>query len=200
MVVALTACAAPVTAGPTPAGVTASTSVSSPTPSPVGTPTPASALPTPVVWQTVEGVPASAECPPSGLVAGFGASDAAMGLRVVALELVNCGTRPRRVKGYPVVKVFDKDQQPLPFAVTHGRVLMADPDPGPKVLVLAPGERAEAMLSWRNTVTLDLGKLVVGEYASIAAAPGQPFRSMVQHVDPGTTGKIAVTAWYVPSP
>jgi hypothetical protein len=44
-------------------------------------------------------------CPEQGVVVAAGASDAAMGLRVQSIEIVNCGTVPFTVNGYPGLSV-----------------------------------------------------------------------------------------------
>jgi hypothetical protein len=138
------------------------------------------------------------DCPPSGRRISSGGSDAALGLRIVGLRLTNCGTEPQRVKGYPVVELFDADHQRLPITVEPGAVAMADPDPGTKSLLLKPGESAFSTLSWRNTVLADGSETLTGEYARLAAGPGEPAHQEVLHVDPGTTGRVAVTAWFLP--
>jgi hypothetical protein len=112
--------------------------------------------------------------------------------------LINCSTRRQRVSGYPAIKLFDDERKPLPFAVKPGAVDLADADPGPTSLVLEPGAMAVAGLSWRNTVLADGTDSITGEYASLAAFPGEPARTQTLHVDAGTTRRVAVTAWHLP--
>ena len=44
------------------------------------------------------------KCPPEGVRFEVGEGDAAMGLRVLGITLVNCGTRDYRLNGYPDVR------------------------------------------------------------------------------------------------
>ena len=141
----------------------------------------------------------TSDCPPTGHTAEFGVFDAAMGLRVLSLKLTNCTGQKQKVKGYPAVKLFDEERQPLPITVTPGAVAMADPDPGAKPLLLGPGESAWAVMSWRNTVLADGSETLTGEYASLAALPGEPAQLQEQRVDLGTTGRVTVTAWHLAS-
>ncbi len=104
-----------------------------------------------------------------------GATDAALGLRFQAVDLVNCGTEPYDLNGYPAVTV------------------LADP---PQPLTLQPGERATAGLLWRNTLE-DPEKAQTGVFLDIAAAPGDPTQRLepTYVLDFGTTGTLDVTAW-----
>jgi len=193
----LAGCGAPATVTAGDATATAGLATTAP-PATAATTSP-SALPTPALQQPTPGkVPPSSDCPPSGVTAVFGGSDAAMGLRVVGLKLINCSTRRQRVRGYPAINLFDAKRKPLPIKVKPGAVAMADPDPGPRSLVLEPGKTAVAVLSWRNTVLADGTDTLTGEYASLAALPGEPARRQRLHVDAGTTKRVAVTAWQLP--
>jgi hypothetical protein len=165
------------------------------TPFPVERPPgPVESSPVPVET-TLGAVSPSGECPASGFTIGLGGTDAAMGLRVVGVVLTNCSSERRKVKGYPVIKLFDKDRNLLPIKVKPGAVPMADPDPGPKSLALAPGKTAVAVLSWRNTVLADGTDPVTGEFALLAVNSTERAHIEALHLDAGTTGRVAVTAW-----
>lgn len=56
---------------------------------------------------------ASGPCPDSGMRLYADEGDAAMGLRAVGLHLVNCGTRPLRLHGYPKLTIQDEDHRPV---------------------------------------------------------------------------------------
>jgi hypothetical protein len=94
-------------------------------------------------------------CPASGVAVSAGPVDAAAGLRAVTLTLVNCGSAPHAVEGYPGLSLLDEQRH-----VIHVRVI-EEPDPvgsgaapAPAPVTLAPRRQAHAVLLWRNTVEL----------------------------------------------
>ncbi|MEU7470132.1 DUF4232 domain-containing protein [Streptomyces sp. NPDC044984] len=136
-------------------------------------------------------------CPDSGVRVYADDANAAMGLRVVSVRLENCGTRPYSLHGYPDVRLFDEDHEP----VDGVRVLRdgasvaggtgAD---GPALpLVLKPGEGAWAGLVWRNTV--EAGAAVDVPYVRVRAKSGADPVTLVPELDLGTTGKLGVGPW-----
>ncbi|MEV1330280.1 DUF4232 domain-containing protein [Micromonospora costi] len=160
-----------------------------------GSPAPTDRLPAPMTSPTE---PASAACPASGVLIRSTGSDAAMGLRALGLELVNCGTAPYELNGYPVLTVRDEQRQPIRLRVVEGaKGITSGFDTAPRPLTLLPGDRATAVVLWRNTFTDSTGAPANGEYLDVAPAAGQP----VQGVDPdgpvdlGNTGRIGVSAW-----
>ncbi|MEV1142928.1 DUF4232 domain-containing protein [Micromonospora sp. NPDC049799] len=68
----------------------------------------------------VTGEPATA-CPPSGVRIRAMGTSAAMGLRAMGVELVNCGSDPYPLRGYPVLRLFDADGKPITVRVVEGR-------------------------------------------------------------------------------
>jgi hypothetical protein len=134
-------------------------------------------------------------CPEPGVVLEGKEPEAAMGLRAMKIVMVNCGTRPYEVSGYPAVRVLDADRKPLDIAVDNGSSSVEDP--GAELVTLKPGETATAVLVWRNRVT-DVGAAVNGSYLEIAPATGEPRQTVPEHIDLGTTGKLEVTAWRRP--
>ncbi|MGI3201211.1 DUF4232 domain-containing protein [Streptomyces sp. GLT-R25] len=91
-------------------------------------------------------------CPPSGLRFRADEGDAAMGLRAMGLDVINCGDRPYKLNGYPAVTVLDASGDAFPGVRTvegTDKVFMAPEDPGPRALTLDPGESAHAALYWR---------------------------------------------------
>lgn len=151
----------------------------------------------------VRGVPvaeassASGPCPASGVRLYADQGDAAMGLRVVGLHLVNCGTRPYRVEGHPELELLDEDRD----TVDGVRILEGTDeistglggDGGPQPVVLGPGEAAAATLAWRNTT--QAGEPVNAPYARVWAKPGADPVTVVPEFDLGTTGKLGVGPW-----
>ena len=140
-------------------------------------------------------------CPPEGVRLEVGRGDAAMGLRVVGITLVNCGSRTYRLNGYPAVRSLDDDRRAVTVRVLHGVkeiVGSAMPwDGPPKSVVLEPGQRAGTAVAWRNTyddireppVTvrfLDIAPLA-GRASQVIDAPGG--------LDLGSTGRMGVSAW-----
>ena len=121
-----------------------------------------------------------------------------MGLRALGLELVNCGDRNYQLNGYPVVWVLNEQRKPIILRVVNGaKEITSGFDQPPQQITLKAGERATAVLLWRNLVTDPTVVATDGAYLTVAPAAGQP----AQEVDPdgpidvGNTGRIGVSAW-----
>ncbi|SIN24010.1 DUF4232 domain-containing protein [Micromonospora cremea] len=137
-------------------------------------------------------------CPESGVRIRSRGSDAAMGLRALGLELVNCGDRPYRIKGYPALRVLDEDRKPIILRVLPGaKEITPGFDQPPLQITLQAGERAVATVLWRNLVTDATVPATNGEYLRVAPAAGQPAEDVDPDgpVDVGNTGRIGVSAW-----
>ncbi|MEV4703343.1 DUF4232 domain-containing protein [Actinoplanes sp. NPDC049316] len=152
-----------------------------------------SAIPTP---------PATAvTCPPDGVRFEVGDGDAAMGLRVLGITLINCGSRTYRLNGYPSVRTLADDRTALRIQVLHGVkkiVGSAMPwDGPPKPVVLRPGERAGTAVAWRNTYDDISHAPVTVALVEIAPAAGRPPQLVRPDggLDLGSTGRLAVSAW-----
>ncbi|GAA3191726.1 DUF4232 domain-containing protein [Dactylosporangium siamense] len=144
--------------------------------------------------------PPSPACLAPGVALTVGEVDAAMGLRAVGLTLRNCGTATYTVNGYPAVELLDADRAPLDVAVLNGtsNVSTIERFSGPpKRVDVKPGGTAVAVLVWRN-LTTDAATVAKGEYLSVAPAQGQPRHVLALMVDPGNTGKLAVSPWTAP--
>ncbi|MFC1400806.1 MULTISPECIES: DUF4232 domain-containing protein [Streptacidiphilus] len=146
-------------------------------------------------------VTATPVCPASGIRFETGEPDAAMGLRAVTIRLVDCGTRPYKLDGYPGIRVLDQDGSPLTVAVSHGSEAISRVDSFDRPaepLTLQPGERAEFGLIWRNTVTDATVVAADGASVEITPAPGRPAQTFTPGytIDLGNTGKIGVSAWH----
>ncbi|SCE90210.1 Protein of unknown function [Micromonospora coriariae] len=147
-------------------------------------------------------------CPESGVRIRSTGSDAAMGLRALGLELVNCGDRPYRVKGYPAPRVLDEDRKLIILRVLPGaKGITPGFDQPPREVTLQAGERATAVVLWRNLVTDSTVVATNGEYLRVAPAAGQPAEDVDPDgpIDVGNTGRIGVSAWkkadpYTPVP
>jgi hypothetical protein len=140
----------------------------------------------------------TAPCPESGVRIRSLGTEAAMGLRALGLELVNCGARPYPLNGHPVLRLLDGDGRPVAVRVVDGAAgITSGFDDPPRPLTLRPGERAGAAVLWRNLVTDPTVVATEGERLEVAPAVGRP----PQIVDPdgpidlGNTGRIGVSAW-----
>ncbi|WP_330273439.1 DUF4232 domain-containing protein [Lentzea sp. NBC_00516] len=132
-------------------------------------------------------------------------TDAAMGLRVMSVEAVNCGVEPLQLNGYPQVKLFGEEREPLDVEILDGSGGIASLegfDDAPQPITVQPGERAKSAFVWRNThASVDPPQ--VGKYVDMAAAPGGTWQPLVATtpegrilVDLGSTGRLGVRAWY----
>ncbi|WP_406016606.1 DUF4232 domain-containing protein [Streptomyces sp. NBC_00984] len=170
------------------------------------TPFPADKLPTPfpsVSTRLPDRPPAAqgpaptptvpAGCPSSGVVVGMGEVEAALGHRAVGLTLTNCGSKPYRVHGYPSVRALDEAGDPLPVPVNPGSSYMGS-DPGPKEVMLKPGETVRSLLAWVSTPTG--GDLIEGDALEIAPAPGLEARTFpLKGSDVRLLDELNMTAW-----
>ncbi|GAB3140398.1 hypothetical protein GCM10027290_11150 [Micromonospora sonneratiae] len=143
---------------------------------------------------------ASPACPQSGVLITNGMVDTAMGLRAMTVEMINCGGQSYAVQGYPMVRVLDEDRNPLPVKVIDGTSSIAvikGLDAPPKPVTLLPGQRAKAVLVWRNTVTDATVSPTTGKDLEITPAGGQSPQIVSPNggVDLGTTGRLGVSPW-----
>jgi len=144
--------------------------------------------------------PSPAGCPESGLMVSAGGGEAAMGLRVQQLQVVNCGTVPRTLRGHPVVRVLDEDRAPLDISVRSGSAgITAVPsfDAAPATVTIKPGGRAGSAILWRNTYTDVSAPPAVGHYLEVTVAPGTAPQVITPEgdIDLGSTGKLGVAPW-----
>ncbi|MFI6081858.1 DUF4232 domain-containing protein [Streptomyces sp. NPDC051217] len=141
-------------------------------------------------------------CPPSGLDVVIGGEDAAMGHRVVTVQLWNCGDEPYRVKGYPGVELLDEAREPVDVKVTHESdyTYTGRRDDRPRQLTLAPGGLASAVLHWNNRVTALDGAPTPGAHILVTPAPGEKPVSLPLPIDLGTDGTLDVTSWAAVDP
>ncbi|MET8911081.1 DUF4232 domain-containing protein [Micromonospora sp. NPDC004551] len=163
---------------------------------PVATPErmPAPAPPSPAASTS----PPPPACSPEGIrITELGVS-AAMGLRAMGLELVNCGNRPYVLRGYPAPSLRDADGDPLTVKVIPGaRPITSGFDQPPDRIVLRPGERAGAALLWRNLVTDSTVVASNAAHLDVAPLPGRPAHPVELDgpIDLGNTGRLGVSAW-----
>ncbi|SNX61591.1 uncharacterized protein DUF4232 [Streptomyces sp. TLI_55] len=146
---------------------------------------------------TAEASSASGPCPASGVHVYADEGDAAMGLRVVGLHLVNCGTGPYELNGYPGLELLDEDHEKADgVRILHGTDAIstgAGGDGSPRPVVLKPGEAARTTLAWRNTT--QAGDPVNAPYVRVRPKPGAAPVTVVPELDLGTTGKLGVGPW-----
>jgi hypothetical protein len=140
-------------------------------------------------------------CPPEGVRLEVEQGEAAMGLRVLGITLVNCGARTYRLNGYPAVRSLDGDRKALKVRVLHGVKEIVGSgmpwDGPPKPVVLKPGQQAGTAVAWRNTYDDIREPPVTVRFLDIAPLAGRPS----QVIDPpggldlGSTGRMGVSAW-----
>lgn len=133
-----------------------------------------------------------------------------MGIRVMALHLVNCGKRPYTVNGYPGIRLFDEYRKPIDLQVGKGSAgvaMVPDFDEPPKKVTLQPGEHVVSSLLWRNLVTETDVKATTGVYLEAAPAEGAPWQEVSMlvsgregktNIDLGNTRKLGTQAWKKP--
>ena len=134
-------------------------------------------------------------------------TSAAMGLRLMSVEVTNCGSEPLELNGYPQVKLFDAQHEQLDVAILDGSggiAALEGFDDAPQPITVPPGESAKSAFVWRNThASVDPPQ--VGKFVDMAAAPGGTWQPLVATtpegrilVDLGSTGRLGVRAWYRP--
>ncbi|MBQ1052216.1 DUF4232 domain-containing protein [Micromonospora sp. C51] len=137
-------------------------------------------------------------CPDSGVRITYRGVSAAMGLRAMGLELVNCGDRPYRLRGYPEPRLRDADGDVIPVRVIRGaKGITSGFDDPPRPLVLAPGEAAGTALLWRNLVDNPTVVATNAEHLDVAPLRGRPAQEVViqGRIDLGNTDRLGVSAW-----
>ncbi|MET9961821.1 DUF4232 domain-containing protein [Streptomyces sp. NPDC006326] len=140
-------------------------------------------------------------CPEGGVRLREGAGDAAMGLRVADVQLVNCGAQPYELEGYPEIRVLDRSRTPVEVTVGHGSsgITTGAPalDAPPGKVVLRPGQAASVGLVWRNLVTDAERPAAEGWVLEVVPRPGAPrvALELTRSIDLGSTGKLGVGPW-----
>lgn len=150
------------------------------------------------------------ECTPEGVGFSVASTEAAMGLRVLTLEMVNCGEKPLVVNGYPSIRLFDEEHEPIAVTVGQGSSGVAtvpDFDTPPQEVVLQPWEKVRSGLLWRNLVTDATVNATTAVYLEAASAAGKPWQDVPMvtpdpmggartvDIDLGNTGALGVEAW-----
>ncbi|QEV47408.1 DUF4232 domain-containing protein [Streptomyces vinaceus] len=145
--------------------------------------------------------PKAPACPAGGVRLAEGAGDAAMGLRVADIQLVNCGTEPYVLEGYPEVRLLDGKRAPVEVAVQHGGDGIAAAPTGtegdPQRVELRPGQAAGFGMVWRNLVTDSTVPAAEGWVLEVTPRAGAPRLELeLRHsVDLGNTGKLGISPW-----
>lgn len=170
-------------------------------PAPEAAPAPTWAGAAPSVRPTPSGAGAQADCPEGGVRLSEGDGDAAMGLRVADIQLVNCGTQPYVLEGYPEIRLLDKKRAPVEVAVVHGSEEITSAPTGvegaPQRVELRPGQAATLAMVWRNLVTDSTVPAAEGWVLDVTPQPGAPRLQLeLRHsVDLGNTGKLGISPW-----
>ncbi len=151
-----------------------------------------SPAPPPPPVPTVAPSPTYAPPPSSGLSLSVGPVEAGLGHRASVLTLTNLDTRPRKVTGYPDLKVLAGDGTPLDVKVEHGTSYFAR-DLGPQDLTVQPGAKVVAVLAWSATVTS--GDTRTGAAISVVPVPGEHEQKQPLDTDLGTTDTVTLSSW-----
>ncbi|WP_433261950.1 DUF4232 domain-containing protein [Actinosynnema sp. CS-041913] len=158
--------------------------------------------------------PTTSPCPEGGVLVTALSGDAAMGLRVLTLQMRNCGTAPYTVAGYPDLRLLDEDGDVLDVEVQRGSAGVSRIDSfevPPQEITLQPGDTAKTGLVWRNTYDDTTDPPQVGTRIDIAPAVGRPRQTFMPRLGPngepwaedmppvtvdlGSTGKLGVSPW-----
>ncbi|MEV6578343.1 DUF4232 domain-containing protein [Streptomyces sp. NPDC051582] len=172
---------------PAPEAAPGPSGIRSPVPAPTAVPSPPAAK-----------APA---CPEGGVRLVEGAGDAAMGLRVADVRLVNCGTQPYVLDGYPEIRLLDRKRAPVAVEVLHGGDAIAAAPTGaegvPQRVELQPGQAAGFGMVWRNLVTDSTVPAAEGWVLDVTPRAGAPRVELeLRHsVDLGNTGKLGIGPW-----
>ncbi|MGW6690057.1 DUF4232 domain-containing protein [Streptomyces sp. NPDC054961] len=130
-----------------------------------------------------------------------GDGSAAMGLRAESVQLVNCGTEPYALDGYPELRLLDKAGTPVEVTVAHGAADITTGVPNveaaPRPLVVGPGRTAYMPMVWRNLVTDSTVVATDAWVLEITARPGAPKQRLrlTRPVDLGNTGLLGIGPW-----
>ncbi|WP_158734315.1 DUF4232 domain-containing protein [Streptomyces sp. NRRL F-2747] len=161
--------------------------------------------PAPTIAPTVAASPPAAAaapaCPEGGVRLLEGPGDAAMGLRVADVQLVNCGTQPYVLEGYPEIRLMDRKRAPVEVTVVHGADGITSAPTGvegvPQRIELRPGQAASLALVWRNLVTDSTVPAAEGWVLDVTPRPGAPRMELeLRHsVDLGNTGRLGISPW-----
>jgi hypothetical protein len=129
-----------------------------------------------------------------------GEIDAAMGLRAMGVDLVNCGTGTIALNGYPGVRLSGADGRRIKFSLKHGVravAMIEEWEDAPEKVTLRPGESAVSLLVWRNITEATPEGPATATGLEMAVADGEPYHAvpMQNTIDLGTTAKLAVSPW-----
>ncbi|MFF1495805.1 DUF4232 domain-containing protein [Streptomyces sp. NPDC058304] len=174
-------------------------------PAPEAAPGPTWAGAAPSVRAAPSGAGTQESCPEGGVRLLEGDGNAAMGLRVTDIQLVNCGTQPYVLEGYPEIRLLDKMRVPVEVAVVHGSEEITSAPTGvegaPQRVELRPGQAATVMMVWRNLVTDATVPAAEGWVLDVTPRAGAPRveLGLGHSVDLGNTGKLGIGPWKAPA-
>ncbi|SMC70539.1 DUF4232 domain-containing protein [Kibdelosporangium aridum] len=140
---------------------------------------------------------------PTGLIIRPGTVDAAMGLRVLDIQLTNHGPATTHINGYPDIRILDKDRTPINATIGHGSngitTGLQHFDRPPQTITLQPGQTAHAGLLWRNLVTETDRKATLGVYLTITPTPTAAPQTIEPDggIDLGNTTTLGLSPWTI---
>lgn len=121
-----------------------------------------------------------------------------MGLRVVGIDLYNCGKKPIRLHGHPELTLLGDDGVRADVEVRHGSAGVTGLpsfDAAPRPVTVRPHGTASSGLVWRLLVEAGAESVTVDRVV-VGPAPGlAPQRIDGLHVDVGTTRLVGLSPW-----
>ncbi|TDU78186.1 uncharacterized protein DUF4232 [Streptomyces sp. KS 21] len=144
---------------------------------------------------------AQEDCPEGGVRLLEGTGNAAMGLRVADIQLVNCSKQAYVLEGYPEIRLLDEKRIPVEVSVVHGAEEITSAPTGAdgplQRVELWPGQAARVMMVWRNLVTDGAVPAAEGWVLEVTPRPGarRVELELDRSVDLGNTGKLGIGPW-----
>jgi hypothetical protein len=134
----------------------------------------------------------------SGIALETGRVDAAAGFRGLGITLINCGTTPVTVEGFPSVEVLGDKGQTLELRAEQG--VPVDGWRGPATtFAVAPLHSATFIVTWHNTVDRTDIPPAVGWKLAVKPTGALPVQVIPigfgDRMDLGTTGKFNISPW-----
>ncbi|MFD7631594.1 DUF4232 domain-containing protein [Streptomyces sp. NPDC059851] len=177
-------------------------------PGPTSAVRPAKPRPAPPGGPSADGRPPAAApassgetCPAGGVRVRQRGGDSAMGVRILAVELVNCSTGPYELEGHPQIRLLDRKRTPIEVEVLHGSGDIAGGVPSmdrpAERVSLQPGGTASFGMLWRNLVTDPSVPAAEGWAVEVTPKPGAPTVTVElrDSVDLGNTGRLGISVW-----
>ncbi|MFK0253481.1 DUF4232 domain-containing protein [Streptomyces sp. NPDC090445] len=150
---------------------------------------------------------AGAACPEGGVRVREGRGESAMGMRIVNVRLVNCGTAPYELEGYPQIRLLDRERMPVEAEVKYGSAditasKVPRTDAPPPRVTLRPGQEASFRMLWPDLGPDSAAPAAEGRAVEVVPRPGAPRVTveLTAAVALGDPGRLVVSTWRVAAP